>query len=709
MQSRPTEPIAQTDVRSTDRMSFEEFVRATSPLLVPALPLYGSAFTLLVVGAHWVVPGRFGAVATIVSSFVLLAAPASAVTAAVATGVWPGDALADDLVGAPRLSVSLRRLAPFALAWMGVVLLASLGVARLADVSLALSTLLWLAVALSLLASVPLGYVYAAAGPRTVGWVALATGIARPAIGTALFAVGLEPFTAVLVALATAELLAVVLGVWRSRARSPGDRASAFARFSLGGSFQGIVVATLGLALLSTVDVFLAQEHLAGPAAGRYVGAAVVARTLLFVPAVAALFLMPRLRALRVIDPFRWLRRSLAVSGAALLAAWVGMTAFRTQLASALLGGAFRGSADVLPWLAGFAGLLAIVWQLSLFHKTVRSRSHASNHVLAGVSVVLAAVVPPTPEVLAWLMVGVATIAFLFQYQGARAICRWSPPLSLLHPHEEVATPLSHQTTDVELSVILPCRNAAPAVRGFLRELIERLELEPVASFEVIVVSDGSTDDTVRIAREFTSPSVRVFHYPKGWGKGHALRVGLSEARGLYVGFIDSDGDIDPEAIGPFLSLMKLYDLDIVLGSKRHPMSEVNYPIVRRVMSWVYHKVARALFLIDVRDTQTGFKVIRREVLTAVLPRMLEKRYAFDLELLVIARLLGYRKVFEAPVRINYRFSSQVVPTTALRILLDTAAIFYRRYILNTYAYAGDRLAVVAQEPDVPAHPVREL
>jgi hypothetical protein len=83
---------------------------------------------------------------------------------------------------------------------------------------------------------------------------------------------------------------------------------------------------------------------------------------------------------------------------------------------------------------------------------------------------------------------------------------------------------------------------------------------------------------------------------------------------------------------------------------------------------------------------------------------MLEKRYAFDLELLVIARLLGYRKVFEAPVRIDYRFSSQVVPTTAVRILVDTAAIFYRRYILNTYAYAGDRLVVMAQglEGDAP-------
>ena len=119
---------------------------------------------------------------------------------------------------------------------------------------------------------------------------------------------------------------------------------------------------------------------------------------------------------------------------------------------------------------------------------------------------------------------------------------------------------------------------------------------------------------------------------------------------------LDSDGDIDPEAIGPFLALMKLYRLDIVLGSKRHPMSEVNYPAVRRVMSWVYHKVARVLFLIDVRDTQTGFKVIRRDVLRAVLPRMLEKRYAFDLELLVIARLLGYRKVFEAPQSVDDAF-----------------------------------------------------
>jgi glycosyltransferase involved in cell wall biosynthesis len=91
------------------------------------------------------------------------------------------------------------------------------------------------------------------------------------------------------------------------------------------------------------------------------------------------------------------------------------------------------------------------------------------------------------------------------------------------------------------------------------------------------------------------------------------------------------------------------------------------------------------LFRVSVRDTQTGLKLIRRDVLAAVLPRLLEKRYAFDLEFLVVARSLGYRRVFEAPVKIEYRFSSQVNAGATVGIGLDTLAIFYRHYILNTY------------------------
>ena len=130
---------------------------------------------------------------------------------------------------------------------------------------------------------------------------------------------------------------------------------------------------------------------------------------------------------------------------------------------------------------------------------------------------------------------------------------------------------------------------------------------------------------------------------------------------------------------------MRLYDPDVVLGSKRHPLSDVYYPPLRRLLSWTYHKLTRLLFRVNVRDTQTGLKLIRRDVLAAVLPRMLEKRYAFDLEFLVVARSLGFARVFEAPVRIDYRFASHVDPGPRSRIVRDTLAIFYRHHILDTY------------------------
>jgi hypothetical protein len=134
------------------------------------------------------------------------------------------------------------------------------------------------------------------------------------------------------------------------------------------------------------------------------------------------------------------------------------------------------------------------------------------------------------------------------------------------------------------------------------------------------VVSDGSTDQTVRIAAGFTDRGVRVIEYPDNGGKGHALRVGLAERRGEYVAFMDADGDIGAEALRPFLTLMDTYHPDVILGSKRHPLSEVDYPPARRLMSWVYHKLTRVLFRVNVRDTQTGIKLVRREVLAACFP-----------------------------------------------------------------------------------------
>jgi hypothetical protein len=159
----------------------------------------------------------------------------------------------------------------------------------------------------------------------------------------------------------------------------------------------------------------------------------------------------------------------------------------------------------------------------------------------------------------------------------------------------------------------------------------------------------------------------------------------MALGRGRYLGFIDADGDLPAELLRPFVTLMRHHEPDILLGSKRHPQSVVHYPPLRRAYSWGYQQLIRLLFHLRIRDTQTGIKLVRRDVLAAVLPHMVEKRFAFDLELFVVARRLGYRRFVEAPVRINERFSSTISPRAVLLLLLDTLAIFYRLRVLRFY------------------------
>ena len=109
----------------------------------------------------------------------------------------------------------------------------------------------------------------------------------------------------------------------------------------------------------------------------------------------------------------------------------------------------------------------------------------------------------------------------------------------------------------------------------------------------------------------------------------------------------------------------------------------------RRLQSFVYQVLVAALFTINVKDTQTGLKLFRREVLQATLPRVLVKRYAFDLELLVVAHHLGYRRVVEAPITIQEQFATTTNLRAAARVLVDTAAIFYRLRILKYYDRAS--------------------
>lgn len=250
---------------------------------------------------------------------------------------------------------------------------------------------------------------------------------------------------------------------------------------------------------------------------------------------------------------------------------------------------------------------------------------------------------------------------------------------------QDATVRVARDTPTPRLSVVVPAFNQQDSIRGNLATIEQRLETVGLP-FEIVVVSDGSVDRTYDEACRHDSARVRVLDYHRNLGKGYALRTGSREARGDLVAWIDSDLDLDPAALRGFLDVFAAGDADIVVGSKRHPESVVDYPAKRRAYSWMYQQLVRALFRLDVRDTQVGMKLFRREVLDEVLPVVLVKRYAFDLEMLAVARHFGHRRITEAPIVLEYQFSGTGVNWRAIAgALWDTAAVFYRLRILGYY------------------------
>jgi glycosyltransferase involved in cell wall biosynthesis len=235
----------------------------------------------------------------------------------------------------------------------------------------------------------------------------------------------------------------------------------------------------------------------------------------------------------------------------------------------------------------------------------------------------------------------------------------------------------------LDLTVVVPYYNPGTLLRSTVERAVEVLTATGI-SFEIVAVSDGSTDGS-DASLEGVHPEVVVRVALPHAGKGNAVRAGLARGRGRYLGFIDADGDVPPELLADFVRIVQQRHPDIVLGSKRHPDSEVVYPLARRLYSWGYQQLVRALFRLDVRDTQAGIKLVRREVLVEVLPLMVEQGYAFDLEMLVIAQRLGHRDLIEAPVRIGRRFTSTVSRRVVFEMLRDTFAIWWRLRVGDTY------------------------
>lgn len=239
--------------------------------------------------------------------------------------------------------------------------------------------------------------------------------------------------------------------------------------------------------------------------------------------------------------------------------------------------------------------------------------------------------------------------------------------------------------TQPGLSLVLPVYNGGAFIASTLRETCQALEsLE--AGFELIVVCDGSTDDTAARARSVQDGRVRVLDYADNAGKGHAILHGLDQARGRLVGWLDADLDVHPQVIVDAAGRFADGTVDAVIGSKRHEDSSVSYPAIRRVYSWGFQLLVRILFRVNARDSQVGAKLFRREMMDTIAPLLLVKRWAFDLEVLAVGAEFGFDRIAEAPIELQYRFSGSSIDWRAVRYMLqDTLAIAYRIHVRHYY------------------------
>jgi glycosyltransferase involved in cell wall biosynthesis len=192
------------------------------------------------------------------------------------------------------------------------------------------------------------------------------------------------------------------------------------------------------------------------------------------------------------------------------------------------------------------------------------------------------------------------------------------------------------------ISIIIPAFNEAGRIGNSLRTLGEFIRQSPV-SFEVIVVDDGCTDDTVQIAQRSGLPALRTVHNEINRGKGYSFRTGVRAARGVYVLLQDADSSAPIEQVTKLLEVAKKEKADVVIGSRNVDRRAIveHQPLFREIGGFTFNFAVRSILGLNFRDTQCGFKLFHRENTLPIFERLTTFGFGFDPELLFLAKRSG--------------------------------------------------------------------
>ncbi len=211
------------------------------------------------------------------------------------------------------------------------------------------------------------------------------------------------------------------------------------------------------------------------------------------------------------------------------------------------------------------------------------------------------------------------------------------------------------------LSVVIPAYNEEARIEHTLEQVHAYLSLQDY-TWEVLVADDGSFDSTAQLVANFNDvhPGVRLIYLEHG-GKGWAVQQGMLAAEGKHRFICDADLSMPFEQVARFLA-SEMLEADISIGSREMPSSRrYGEPEHRQFMGRVFNLIIQVLALPGVRDSQCGFKCFKAETTTVLFERQTLAGFAFDVEILYMARQAGL-EVREVPIDWYYREGSKVRP-----------------------------------------------
>ncbi len=233
------------------------------------------------------------------------------------------------------------------------------------------------------------------------------------------------------------------------------------------------------------------------------------------------------------------------------------------------------------------------------------------------------------------------------------------------------------------VTVVIPAYRLEGVIRSTV-EGVSRVLGGHGVPHELIIVDDGSGDgtaeDAVRACPSGLCVRMSVLSYCRNRGKGFALSVGALHATAPYTAFIDGDGDICPQQL--LLILPPLIRWDAVITSKYHPQARLDASPLRKVLGNAFRLLTTLLTGVGIRDTQTGCKAFKTKLLKEAVRRVYVKRYAMDVELLIILKHLG-AKILEVPAVSEIRLRTPFKLTNIARMLLDLLTITYRHTVIT--------------------------